>query len=210
MAPKTKRPPRCQICLEQDHKYTCPQCRIVYSCSLACYKKHKESSCVAKTDGEATQSGGQAQSQPEPIEATTTNPSRESPPTDHAPLRPLTSLNWPYVPDESAFPDPLKRDDPKTLQISQYEAIATSPSIRKILSEHKHLPDLLTSIDKLRGSDREYALQKSLGITTPEIDDQLRAPELGEDVLALRELAEAIEAAVRGGNKSALGLNWGV
>jgi len=38
-------------------------------------------------------------------------------------LRPLTSLKWPYVPDESAYPDPLKRDDPKPLQTAQYEAI---------------------------------------------------------------------------------------
>lgn len=86
---------------------------------------------------------------------------------------------------------------------------ATSPAIRKILSEHKNLPELLTSIDKLRGHDREYALQKALGITAPEIDDQLRPPNFGEDVLALRELAEAIEAVVRGGNQTALGLNWG-
>ena len=41
------------------------------------------------------------------------------------PLRPLTSLRWPYVPEESAYPDPLKRDDPKPLQLRQYEAIGT-------------------------------------------------------------------------------------
>jgi hypothetical protein len=39
------------------------------------------------------------------------------------PLRPLTSLKWPYVPEESAYPDPLKRDDPKPLQLRHYEAI---------------------------------------------------------------------------------------
>ncbi len=42
-------------------------------------------------------------------------------------MRPLTSLNWPYVPEESAFPDPLKRDDPKPLQLPQYEAIGMPP-----------------------------------------------------------------------------------
>jgi hypothetical protein len=40
-------------------------------------------------------------------------------------LIPLTALKWPYIPDESAYPDPLKRDDPKTLQLHQYEAICT-------------------------------------------------------------------------------------
>jgi len=67
----------------------------------------------------------------------------------------------------------------------------------------------LTSIDELRGPEREDTLQRALGITAPEIDDQLRPPQLSEDVLALRELAEAIEASVRGGNQAALGLNWG-
>ena len=67
----------------------------------------------------------------------------------------------------------------------------------------------MESIDKLRGPEREDALQRALGVTAPEIDDQLRPPQLSEDVLALRELAEAIEASVRGGNEAALGLNWG-
>ena len=49
--------------------------------------------------------------------------SEEPPLTSPTPLRPLTSLKWPYVPDESAFPDPLKKNDPKALQLSQYEAI---------------------------------------------------------------------------------------
>ncbi|KAF8971124.1 hypothetical protein BDZ97DRAFT_1901797 [Flammula alnicola] len=166
MAPKSKKAAQCQVCLDQNSKYTCPQCRI------------------AKFFGRASTRRSNIPS-------------------------PLTSLKWPYVPDESAFPDPLKRDDPKTMQLSQYEAISTSPAIRKILTGHKNLPDLLTSIDKLRGVEREQALQRALGVTAPEIDDQLRRPELSEDVLALRELAEAIEAAVRGANGSALGLNWG-
>lgn len=150
----------------------------------------------------------------------------ELPLSDPVVLRPLTSLKWPYVPDESAFPDPLKRDDPKIIQIHQYEAIgmlvlptpteldisptiATSPAIRKILAEHKNLPGLLTSIDKLRGIERQEALQRALGVTAPEIEDQLRRSEPSEEVLALRALAEAIEGAVRGGNETTLGLNWG-
>jgi hypothetical protein len=45
--------------------------------------------------------------------------------TEEALLRPLTSLKWPYVPEVSAYPDPLKRDDPKPLQTVQYEAIGS-------------------------------------------------------------------------------------
>lgn len=45
--------------------------------------------------------------------------------TEEVPLRPLTSLKWPYLPEESAYPDPLKRNDPKPLQTAQYEAIGS-------------------------------------------------------------------------------------
>ncbi|KAF8813947.1 hypothetical protein BYT27DRAFT_7230873 [Phlegmacium glaucopus] len=197
MTSRHKRPPQCQICKEQTPKYTCAQCLIAY-CSVNCYKNHKETTC----NSQCTTS--------KPVDDTSKNVSEEEPlATSLIPLRPLTSLKWPYVPDESAFPDPLKKNDPKALRLSQYEAIATSPTIREILFTHKSLPELLTSIDKLRGSERDEALQRALGVTAPEIDDQLHPPKLSDDVLALRELAEAIEAAVRGGDESALGLNWG-
>jgi hypothetical protein len=143
------------------------------------------------------------------------------------PLRPLTSVNWPYAPEESAFPDPLKRDDPKDLQLHHYEAIgmpytrtirlfsyfsfgceAMSGKIREIFNKHENLPALLTSIDRLRGIEREEALQKALGVTPPDIDDWRKRQEPNEEVLALRELAEAVENAIRGGNDAALGLNW--
>lgn len=128
------------------------------------------------------------------------------------PLRPLTSLKWPYVPEESAYPDPLKRDDPKPLQTRQYEAIATSPAIRKALAANPRLPEVLSSIDRLRGEDREEALQRALGVSASDANRSQRGVPLAqsdEDVKALRDLAEAIELAVRGGKQDALGLDWG-
>jgi len=148
-------------------------------------------------------------------------------------LKPLASLNWPYVPEDSSNDDPLKRADPKVLQLPQYEAIgkffsfylqlvskrrtqldppspkAMSPQVRKVLEKHDKLPGLLAQIDKLRGREREEALQQHLGVTSAQIDTQLRAPTLDENTLALRELAEAIEGAVRRKDPSALGLDWG-
>ncbi|KIJ60063.1 hypothetical protein HYDPIDRAFT_177608 [Hydnomerulius pinastri MD-312] len=136
-----------------------------------------------------------------------------SPPTDAVedpkPLRPLTSLNWPYVPEESAYPDPLKRDDPKPLQLPQYEAIATSAHIRDVLASNPRLSDLLTNIDRLRGPEREEALQRALGVESRQLKNDLTRPqELDEDTRALRMLAEAVEGAVRGGKEGALGLDW--
>ncbi|KAJ7858447.1 hypothetical protein B0H13DRAFT_2237584 [Mycena leptocephala] len=151
----------------------------------------------------------------EPSPSQTIPPLAESPLSDDdaPPLWPLTSLRWPYVPEESAYPDPLKRDDPKPLQTPQYEAIATSPAIRTALAAHPNLPALLTAIDKLRGPDREDTLQRALGVTAPAIASSSTTnsgvAQLSEDVLALRALAEAVEAAVRGGRADALGLDWG-
>lgn len=55
------------------------------------------------------------------------------------PVRPLTSLKWPYVPEESAYPDPLKRDDPRVVQLSQYEAIGNSSLLAHITTDKNHV-----------------------------------------------------------------------
>ncbi|KAJ6625350.1 hypothetical protein B0H10DRAFT_639225 [Mycena sp. CBHHK59/15] len=206
MPPKTRRS-KCQICTLNESKYTCSGCATVY-CSVPCYKKHKEVPCTPGRIEKLTPTDAEG-----PLShSTQTDPPSDGDPlldNDDPPLRPLTDLKWPYVPEESAYPDPLKRDDPKPLQTHQYEAIATSQTIRTTLAEHPNLPRLLTSIDKLRGPDREAALQRALGVTAPEIAPKAGAQELSEDVLALRALAEAVEAAVRGGKDGALGLDWG-
>ncbi|XP_011080155.1 zinc finger HIT domain-containing protein 3 [Sesamum indicum] len=37
-------PRKCEVCEEAQSKYKCPSCLIPY-CSLACFKKHKETPC---------------------------------------------------------------------------------------------------------------------------------------------------------------------
>ncbi|EKM54824.1 uncharacterized protein PHACADRAFT_96665 [Phanerochaete carnosa HHB-10118-sp] len=131
------------------------------------------------------------------------------------PLRPLTSLTWPYIPEESAYPDPLKRDDPKPLQLHQYEAIATSSPVRKAFSVNPRLKEILRMIDSLRGAEREDALQHALGVSSSDVHGPApitltaHGAQSEEDVRALRDLAEAVEVAVRGGKQGALGLDWG-
>lgn len=79
-----------------------------------------------------------------------------------------------------------------------------SPSIRSILATYPNLLPLLTSIDTLRGQDRERTLQKALGIAEL---DHLKPSHPSDDVLALRALAEAVEHTVRE-DQSTLGLDW--
>lgn len=89
---------------------------------------------------------------------------------------------------------------------------ATSQAVRQALAAHPTLPELLRSIDVLRGEDRDDALQRALGVSPADVGASVRGrqgtyPE--EDVCALRQLAEAVESAVRGGTEGALGLDWG-
>ena len=45
-------------------------------------------------------------------------------------------------------------------------------------------------------------------MTAHDINNQFKEVELSDDVLGLRKFAEVVEAAVRGDNERALGLNW--
>ncbi|KAH9948631.1 hypothetical protein B0H21DRAFT_732342 [Amylocystis lapponica] len=195
----------CQVCSASESKYTCAQCLIHY-CSIPCYKQHKAISCAsaqAHTDVPARSAIETDQDAPPAAATLKDEEDSETPLSAPPPLRPLTSLRWPYIPDESAYPDPLKRDDPKALTLPQYESIATSPAVRRALAAHPRLPALLRSLDQLRGPDREDALQRALGV----VPAGAAPPE--DDTLALRGLAEAVEAAVRGGKQDVLGLDWG-
>ena len=75
-----------------------------------------------------------------------------------------------------------------------------------MLREHPELKETVRKIDGLRGSAREEALQASLGLWKGG-----EVPGLGgDDEDAMRELAEAIESAVRGkrDGDGVLGLDW--
>ncbi|KAA1471853.1 hypothetical protein DENSPDRAFT_895341 [Dentipellis sp. KUC8613] len=207
-------PPRrapCQICNTNESKYSCSKCLVLY-CSVACYKQHKGLSPLFHSHARS------AKFKIFSRVTASTFPSGRRRLEVKKPLRPLTSLHWPYVPEESAYPDPLKRDDPKPLQLHQYEAIATSQAIRRALATHPRLKEVLRHIDSLRGTQREQALQHALGVSKADAmpDGSLAERERGvsgltvgdDDRKALRALAEAVEAAVRGGREDILGLDW--
>lgn len=217
----------CQICAQNKWKYTCSVCRVVY-CSVPCYRNHKANSCSSAAASSST-APAPVLEDATPVEETSVKGPDDSvgeTVADPLYLRPLSSLKWPYVPDETAYPDPLKRDDPKALTLRQYEAIATSQAIRQALAKHPSLRRMLTSVDTLRGDNREEALRRLLEQSQTEVSFTPlasssrygRAPErplfdgdhnlTEEDVVAFKELAEAVELAVRGEKKDVLGLDW--
>ncbi|KAF8486524.1 hypothetical protein JB92DRAFT_3090948 [Gautieria morchelliformis] len=121
-------------------------------------------------------------------------------------LKPLTSLRWPYIPEEPSYADPLKRDEPMPLQLRHYQDIATSPAIRAALSSNPSLPQLLRKVDQLRGTEREEALEFLLGVKANRVPTSFTASP--EEVKAMKRLSQAVEKSVRGENAGALGLDW--
>lgn len=69
---------------------------------------------------------------------------------------------------------------------------------------------MITSIDQLRGPAREEALQKALGVDPSQLRDHVgvASTSVSDDILAVRQLAEAVEAVIRGDNQNTLGLDW--
>lgn len=87
-----------------------------------------------------------------------------------------------------------------------------SPAIRAVMSSSPSLPPLLQKIDKLRGSEREEALERLLGVSTGRGKTHGQPgtshPLDSEEVKALKQLAEAVEKVVRGDQTEVLGLDW--
>ncbi|KAF8554779.1 hypothetical protein OG21DRAFT_1411895, partial [Imleria badia] len=121
---------------------------------------------------------------------------------------PTLYLKWSYVPDTSACLDPPTQDDPKPLQMHQYELeaigtcqwrkhLAISLMIRTLLS-YSHLCTLLTTIDALRGPEREdsEALQRAFGVNIRFLENHDDTEVLDEDTRPFMALAEAVEGAV--------------
>ncbi|KIJ54555.1 hypothetical protein M422DRAFT_152865 [Sphaerobolus stellatus SS14] len=193
-----RKPVKCEICNVENSKYSCPACFAPY-CSVKCFKEHKTGPSQPSEPPPSLISN-----QPESGKANEEKPLEEEEALPDAPsLKPLTSLKWPYIPDEPSFDDPLKRADPKPLKMRDYEAIATSEAIRKAFVSHPNLPDLLRKVDKLRGAEREAAIERLLGVT-----QKSTVLESEEDIKAMKNLAEAVEKCVRGEKLDATGLDW--
>jgi zinc finger HIT domain-containing protein 3 len=87
--------------------------------------------------------------------------------------------------------------------------------VRAALNGQPRLQELLRSVDRLRGSAREEAIQDCLGVSRSEVRNSDNVSRMGggivvgeEEKEAMRGFAEAIEGAVRGNREDSLGLHW--
>ncbi|KAF8322126.1 hypothetical protein DL93DRAFT_2129655 [Clavulina sp. PMI_390] len=198
----------CAVCKEKEQKYTC-RCATPY-CSVACYKEHKTQCPTIVASEENTKPD---------IPVLTGEPDSESDPRNSAPasipLRPLTSLRWPYIPEAASFQDPLTEFDPKPLNIQQYQAIATSSDIRGTLSDNPRLVEILRSLDSLRPNERDVRMQQLLGIVNGNeaLDEATLTDEQMDDARAFQSFAAAVQQALRptnedGASSNRRGLDW--
>ncbi|XWS31325.1 hypothetical protein CRYUN_Cryun23aG0067100 [Craigia yunnanensis] len=139
---------QCQVCNQAQSKYKCPSCLVPY-CSLACFKRHKETPCVKP---ESTKE-----------KSVTTNVKPES----------TNDVETPYVKPESseerstASPGfqverKLEVEDPnEVLQILQMQAIASSSEVREALKD-EHFQKLISDIDS--SPDAMNELDKAMGV----------------------------------------------
>jgi hypothetical protein len=96
------------------------------------------------------------------------------------------------------------------------QTTATAPAVRAALTTHPRLKEVLRTIDGLRGTEREEALQLALGLSRRgqgrggEIVSEIEEGGIGEgERHGMRGLVEAIEAAVRANRDGLLlGLDW--
>jgi zinc finger HIT domain-containing protein 3 len=155
---------------------------------------------------------------------------------DATPLRPLTSLKWPFIPEEPSFQDHLTSNDPKPLKINHYEAIggyglllyfpssftccvitltASSPSIRNILNkEDDQLRNLLRQLDALRGREREEALEFLLGVAHPTkkkgIPKAILESADHDSLESFQRFSEAVHSAIEKTGSANTGLSWDI
>ncbi|KAF9520324.1 hypothetical protein BS47DRAFT_1287245, partial [Hydnum rufescens UP504] len=194
---------QCDICNTQPFKYSCASCQALY-CSLDCYRTHKTT--CNPTREEATTPRKEALPVGAPLGNSVPRVDNDSP------LRPLTSVRWPYVPEPPSYEDPLTKNDPKPLQLSQYVAIASSPDIRKALSSNPRMPGILRSLDSMPPHERDAQMQRLLGIgdTGPLDDVGTLTEEQLEDHRSFTAFADAVERAVSGPttDESRRGLAW--
>jgi len=172
--------PKCSICWKVKAPYKCSTDSVPY-CSVGCYKQHKERDCKGQV-ATPLQSDVQSFATIRPVYHQ--DDEQLSP---QNPLKPLADLSWPSEPDPALFCDPLARDDIKPLRRFQFEAIATSPSIRSQLESQ---PDLIKILKTIKS---ESHLRSILNL--PDSDSQLYSE---RDRQIFRKFADVAQSVLHG------------
>ncbi|KAK9726503.1 hypothetical protein RND81_05G220200 [Saponaria officinalis] len=140
---------QCMVCIEAKSKYKCPTCVIPY-CSLACYKKHKETPCGNPKPVLADEEPN--------ISAKVVSGDQEPKASCATPVRSIveTTIRDPHV-ERPIYVD----EECEVLERSQLESIAASSEIRDALKD-ENLRNLVKNIDS--SSNPKEELEKAMGL----------------------------------------------
>ncbi|XWS76141.1 hypothetical protein CRYUN_Cryun01aG0151200 [Craigia yunnanensis] len=138
---------QCQVCNQAQSKYKCPSCLVPY-CSLACFKRHKETPFV--------KSGSTN-------DAVTTSVKPESTNDAETPsVKPESSEEIFTASPGFQVERKLEVDySSEVLQILQMRPIASSSEVREALKD-EHLQKLISDIDS--SPDAMNELDKAMGV----------------------------------------------
>ncbi|XP_021767445.1 zinc finger HIT domain-containing protein 3-like [Chenopodium quinoa] len=148
-------PQQCKVCNDAKSKYKCPACLVPY-CSLACFKKHKETPCASV---KSVVSDEKPKTSIEtPCAASKPAVSDDEPKTSYA--IPVSCDKIPMIP-QTLTERPLFIDEPcEVLDKAKLESIVASSEIRDALKS-EGLQKLICSIDDSPNALEE--LEKAMG-----------------------------------------------
>ncbi|XP_007049879.2 PREDICTED: zinc finger HIT domain-containing protein 3 [Theobroma cacao] len=152
---------QCQVCNQAQSKYKCPSCLVPY-CSLACFKRHKETPCT-KPKSTEEKSGTPCVKSESANDAETTSVKLDSSNDAGTPsLKPESTKERSTASPRFQVEKKLEVDDPsEMLQILQLQAIASSSEVREALKD-EHLQKLISDIDS--SPDGMNELDKAMGV----------------------------------------------
>ncbi|KAH9623215.1 hypothetical protein KSS87_006217 [Heliosperma pusillum] len=149
-------PQLCLVCSEAKSKYKCPTCVIPY-CSLACFKKHKETPCINPKSVLPDE-------EPKDMSAKLVSRDEEPGISCGASVSCDDKLS---CDDKPILPEPLAKgpiyvdEDCDVLERSQLESIASSSEIKDALKD-EYLRNLVRNIDSAQNPKEE--LEKAMGL----------------------------------------------
>ncbi|XWS36534.1 hypothetical protein CRYUN_Cryun20dG0093000 [Craigia yunnanensis] len=152
---------QCQVCNQAQSKYKCPSCLVPY-CSLACFKRHKETPCMKPESTEEKLGTACVKSGSINNAVTTSVKTGSSNGAETPGVKPESTEKRSTASPGFQVERKLEVDDPsEVLQILQMQDIASSSEVREALKD-EHLQKLISDIDS--SPDAMNELDKAMGM----------------------------------------------
>ncbi|XP_021275191.1 zinc finger HIT domain-containing protein 3 isoform X2 [Herrania umbratica] len=124
---------QCQVCNQAQSKYKCPSCLVPY-CSLACFKRHKETPCTKPKSTEENSGTPSVKSESANVAETTSVKLESSNDAGTPSLKPESSKE-------------------RSTSSSEVRKALKDEHLQKLISDIDSSPDAMNELDKAMGVD---------------------------------------------------------